>query len=338
MTHPFLSTRRWALTAAVAALATPIACTWAQAPAAFPTKPVVVYTAFAVGSGPDAVLRLVAHKLSQQWKQSVTVDNRPGGGGFIAIEAARRAAPDGHTLLQLDSEHLGALPHLYAKRNFQTLQVFLLQFFYPVAPLFRTPFLIAVPTQSTWKNVGDLITAAKKGPGQVSYGSWGVGSPGHLGGEWLDLVAGTQMTHVPYREVSQLFTSVANGDPAWSMASIPSSQGIYKAGKLRYLAVAGPRRIPQMPDVPTMAEAGGPAQIDVNSFVSLLAPKGVPAAVRSQIHADVLKVLQEPEVREKFQTFAFEPLSWPVEEIQKQAAIKSEQYKLLIQKANISLD
>lgn len=293
----------------------------------------VVYTAFAVGSGPDAVLRLVAHKLSQQWKQSVTVDNRPGGGGFIAIEAARRAAPDGHTLLQLDSEHLSALPHLYAKRNFQTLQVF-----DPVAPLFRTPFLIAVPTQSTWKNVGDLITAAKKGPGQVSYGSWGVGSPGHLGGEWLDLVAGTQMTHVPYREVSQLFTSVANGDPAWSMASIPSSQGIYKAGKLRYLAVAGPRRIPQMPDVPTMAEAGGPAQIDVNSFVSLLAPKGVPAAVRSQIHADVLKVLQEPEVREKFQTFAFEPLSWPVEEIQKQAAIKSEQYKLLIQKANISLD
>lgn len=333
MTHPFLSTRRWALTAAVAALATPIA--WAQAPAAasFPTKPVVVYTAFAVGSGPDAVLRLVAHKLSQQWKQSVTVDNRPGGGGFIAIEAARRAAPDGHTLLQLDSEHLSALPHLYAKRNFQTLQVF-----DPVAPLFRTPFLIAVPTQSTWKNVGDLITAAKKGPGQVSYGSWGVGSPGHLGGEWLDLVAGTQMTHVPYREVSQLFTSVANGDPSWSMASIPSSQGIYKAGKLRYLAVAGPRRIPQMPDVPTMAEAGGPAQIDVNSFVSLLAPKGVPAAVRSQIHADVLKVLQEPEVREKFQTFAFEPLSWPVEEIQKQAAIKSEQYKLLIQKANISLD
>ena len=333
MTHLFLPTRRWALTAAVATLATHTA--WAQAPAAasFPTKPVVVYTAFAVGSGPDAVLRLVAHKLSQQWKQSVTVDNRPGGGGFIAIEAARRAAPDGYTLLQLDSEHLSALPHLYAKRNFQTLQVF-----DPVAPLYRTPFLIAVPTQSPWKNVGDLIITAKKGPGQVSYGSWGVGSPGHLGGEWLDLVAGTQMTHVPYREVSQLFTSVANGDPAWSMASIPSSQGIYKAGKLRYLAVAGPRRIPQMPDVPTIAEAGGPAQIDVNSFVSLLAPKGVPAAVRSQIHADVLKVLQEPEVREKFQTFAFEPLSWSAEEIQKQAAIKSEQYKLLIQKANISLD
>ena len=165
-----------------------------------------------------------------------------------------------------------------------------------------------------------------------------MGSPGHLGGEWLDLVDGTQMTHVPFREVSQLFTSVANGDPAWSLASIPSSQGIYKAGKIRYLAVAGPRRIAQLPDVPTLAEAGGPAQVDVNSFVSLLAVKGVPAPVRAQIHADVLKVLQEPEVREKFNTFAFEPLSWSVEEIQRQAGVKSEQYKLLIQKANISLE
>ena len=329
---PSLRRRAFATAALLLCGAGTTGMAWAQSsPAAYPTKPVTLITAFAVGSGPDSVLRLVAQKLSLNWKQGVTVDNRPGGGGFIAIEAARRAAPDGHTLLQLDSEHLSALPHLYKKRNFQTLQAF-----DPVAPLFRTPFLVAVPTQSPWKNVGDLIAAAKKG--SVSYGSWGVGSPGHLGGEWLDLEAGTQMTHVPFREVSQLFTSVANGDPAWSLASIPSSQGIYKAGKIRYLAVAGPRRISQMPDVPTLAEAGGPAQVDVNSFVSLLAPKGVPAAVRAQIHADVLKVLQEPDVREKFHTFAFEPLSWSVEEIQRQAGVKSEQYKLLIQKSNISLD
>src|SRR5256885_7594456 len=86
--------------------------------------------------------------------------------------------------------------------------------------------------------MGDLIKAAKSEPGKVSYGSWGVGSPGHLGGEWLDFLTGSKMTHVPYREVSQLYTSVANGDPAWSFASIPSSQGIYKSGKIRYLAVA----------------------------------------------------------------------------------------------------
>lgn len=301
--------------------------------AGYPSHPVTVITAFAVGSGPDAVLRIVGEKLAARWKQSVTVDNRPGGGGFVAIEAARRARPDGYTLLQLDSEHVSALPYLYKKRNFVPLE-----HFDPVAPLFLTPFFVAVPTNSPWKNMGDLIKAAKAEPGKVSYGSWGVGSPGHLGGEWLDYLTGTRMTHVPYREVSQLFTSVANGDPAWSFASLPSSQGIYKSGKIRYIAVAAPKRIAQMPDVPTVAEAGGPAELDVNSFVSLLAPKGMNPALRNKIHGDVVSVLQDPQVREKFATFAFQPMSWSAAEMQQFARTKSEQYKLLIQKANISLD
>ena len=307
---------------------------WASAQTApYPAKQVNVITAFAVGSGPDAVLRLVGQKLGQRWKQPVTVENRPGGGGFVAIEAVRRAHPDGYTLLQLDSEHVSALPYLYAKRNFDTLK-----HFDAVAPLFLTPFFVAVPTQSPWKNMADLIKAAKAEPGRISYGSWGVGSPGHLGGEWLDYLTGSKMTHVPYREVSQLFTSVANGDPAWSFASIPSSQGIYRAGKLRYLAVASPQRNPQMPDVPTVAESGGPAELDVNSFVSLLAPKGIAPAVRDKIHADVVAVLQDPEVKEKFATFAFQPITWPLAQMDQFAKGKATQYKLLIQKAHISLD
>ena len=320
---------RMALSLACAGLAVPALAQGTD----YPNKPVTVYTAFAVGSGPDAVLRLVANRLAQQWKQSVTVDNRPGGGGFIAIEAVRRAAPDGHSLVQLDSEHLAALPSLYPSRHLDTLKAF-----DPVAPLFRTPFMVAVSAQSPWKNVSDLLAAAKAKPGSVSYGSWGVGSPGHLGAEWLEMLTGVEMVHAPYKEVSQLYTSVANGDVGWSFASIPSSQGVYKAGKLRYLAVAAPKRIPQLPEVPTVAEAGGPAALDVNSFVSLLAPKGVPAAVRAKIHADVLKVLAEPEVRERFNTFAFEPLNWSVEEILKQADTKATQYQALIKKANISLD
>lgn len=324
-------TRRALLGSAVLA-AVPLVHAQTAAPD-FPTKPVTLITAFAVGSGPDAVLRLVANKLSLQWKQTVTVDNRPGGGGFVAIEAARRGTSDGYTLLQLDSEHLAALPHLYKKRNFETLKTF-----DPVAPLFRTPFMVAVSAQSPWKNVGDLIAAAKAKPDAVSYGSWGVGSPGHLGGEWLDMLAGAPMAHVPYKEVSQLFTSVANGDVPWSFASIPSSQGVYKAGKIKYLAVAASKRIPQLPEVPTVAEAGGPAELDVNSFVVLVTPKGVPAPVRAKIHADVLKVLADSEVRERFYSFAFEPLAWSNEEILKNAETKSRQYLQLINKANISLD
>ena len=290
----------------------------AHAAEPFPSKPVTLVTAFAPGSGPDAVLRLVADKLGKTWNQRVVVDNKPGGGGFIAIEAAKRAAPDGYTLLQLDSEHLAALPLLYKARQFNTLKTF-----EPVVALFRTPFLVAVSAESNWKSMGDLIGAAKAAPGQVSFGSWGVGSPGHLGGEQLEMLSGISMQHVPFREVSQLYMSVGSGDVKWSFGSIPSSQGSFKAGKIRYLAVAAPRRIPQMPDVPTVAEAGGPAGLDVNSFVVLTAPRGLPAALRDKINADVQKALAEPDVKARFDTFAFENIGWSPEEIERQAAVKA---------------
>ena len=305
----------------------------AAQPASFPTKPVTIVTAFAAGSGPDAVLRQVSDKLSKLWNQPVLINNKPGGGGFIAIDATQRAAPDGYTLLQLDSEHLAALPLLYKSKGFVTLNSF-----DPVAPLFRTPFFVAVPTDSKWKNMKDLIADAKAAPKRVNFGSWGVGSPGHLGGEELELLTGAEMTHVAYREVSQLFSAVGAGDIQWSFGSLPSSQGIYKAGKLRYIAVAAAKRVPQMPDVPTIGEAGGPAGFEVNSFVVLVSPKGLPNDVRAKINADVLTVLADPEVKARFNTFAFETLNWSPEEIRKNAEAKGKVYEALVKRKNISLD
>jgi tripartite-type tricarboxylate transporter receptor subunit TctC len=299
----------------------------------FPNKPVTLVTAFAAGSGPDAVLRLVADKLGKTWNQRIVIDNKPGGGGFIAIEAARRGAPDGYTLLQLDSEHLAALPYLYKSRGFETLKTF-----EPVAALFRTPFLVAVGADSKVKTMADLVATAKAEPGRVTYGSWGVGSPGHLGAEQLELLTGAQMQHVPYREVSQLFTAVASGDVSWSFGSIPSSQGAYKAGKLRYIAIAAPRRIPQFPEVPTVGEAGGPSGLEVNSFVVLVAPRGMPVAVRDRINADVRKALAEPDIKARFDTFAFETLTWSPAEIEAQAAVKAATYGDLVRRKNISLE
>ncbi|MFZ5550173.1 MAG: Bug family tripartite tricarboxylate transporter substrate binding protein [Pseudomonadota bacterium] len=306
----------------------------APAAAAFPDKPVTLVTAFAPGSGPDAVLRMVAEKLGKRWDQRVLVENRSGGGGFIAIDATRRAAADGYTLLQLDSEHLAALPLLYKSRNFETLKAF-----EPVAALFRTPFLLAVAAESKLKTVSDVVASASSKPGRVSFGSWGIGSPGHLGGEQFEMLTRTEMQHVPYREVSQLFGSVAVGDVDWSFGSLPSSQGAFRAGKLRYLAVAAPKRLPQMPEVPTFAEAGGAtAGLEVNSFVVLVAPRGLPAAVRSQLNADVQKALSEPDVKARFETFAFEQLAWSPDEIERQAGVKSRTYAELVKRKNISLE
>ena len=299
----------------------------------YPTRLVTVTTPFAPGSGPDAVLRVVAEQLGKTWKQRVIVENKPGGGGFIAIDTVRRAAPDGYALLQLDSEHLAALPHLYRQRKFETLKAF-----DPAASLFRTPFLIAVPTQSPWKSLKDLTAAARAEGGKLAYGSWGVGSPGHLGAKLLEEKTGVTMEHVPYREVSQLYMSVGNNEVGWSFASIPSSHSAFQSGKIRYLAVAAPKRIPQMPDVPTVAEAGGPADIDVNSFVVLVAPKGLPEAVRTRINDDVAKVVSSPDVKARLDSFAFEPISWSAQEIGDNAQAKSTIYKDLIERANISLD
>jgi tripartite-type tricarboxylate transporter receptor subunit TctC len=290
----------------------------------YPNKSVTLITAFAPGSGPDATLRLVADKLGKLWNQRVQVENKPGGGGLIAMDAARRAAPDGYTLLQLDSDHLAAMPHLYKQRGAEAVKSF-----EPVASIFRTTFLVAVPADSKFKTLADIVGAAKAAPGKVSYGSWGVGSPGHLGGALLEMQTGIDMQHIPYREVSQLFMSVGAGDVSWSLGTLPSSSGAYKAGN---------KRLPQVPEVPTAAEAGGPKDFDVNAFVVLVSPKGLAPAVRAKINADVAKVLTDTEVKARFDTFAFEPIAWSPEEIGRNAEAKSKVYEELVKKANISLE
>lgn len=331
-TTPGLVGRRALL--AVAAGATLAATAPAQAQKSdFPNKPVTVMVAFSAGSGPDVLTRMVTNRLSAIWGQTVVVDNRPGGAGFVAIEAGRRAPADGYTLIMLDSEHLSAVPHLYKSRNFDPFKLLDL-----TAPLFRTNFIVAVPTQSPWNNMADLIKAAKAKPNGINYSSWGVGSPGHLGGEWLDTLAGTKMSHVPFKDTGQMVNAVASGEVQWSFTSIPSSMGQYKAGKIRYLAVSATSRTAQLPNVPTMTEAGGPAGLELNSFGVFVAPKGIPAAVRDKIHADVLKVLAEPEIKARLEGFAFEPLLWSNDETMRVINRKSEVYRDLITRGNISVE
>lgn len=338
-----LSRRHAALALAATALplrasrATPappdVGATASGAQARFPTRPVTLVTPFPPGSGPDAVLRALQAPLARRWGQPVVIQNRPGAGGLVALEATRHAAPDGHTLIQLDSEQLVALPLLYPSRGFVTLAAY-----DPVAPLFGTPFLLAVPTGSPWRSVADLLAAARAAPGQMAYGSWGIGSPGHLGGEQLALAAGVDMRHVPFRDSGQLSTALARGEVAWSLGSIPSSQGMYQAGKLRYLAVAGPRRIPQMPGLPTLAEAGGPPGVAQDSFVVLAAPKGMAAARQGQIAQDVARALRAPALQARLDGFAYQPLFWQAADTLRHAHEKARVYRQLIQRRGITLE
>lgn len=299
----------------------------------FPSKPVRVVTPFPAGSGPEVALRLVAEKLSRLWGKPVIVDNRPGASGFIAIEAVKRANPDGHELLQMDNAQMAAQPFLFKKLPYD-----LLRDFEPVTPTLRNYFFVTVPVNSRYKTMTDLIASAKAAPGQVNYGSWFVGSPGHIGAAMLETSTSTKMTHVPYKEMSQLYLAVGNQEVDWAFGSAASAGGMQRAGKTRYLAVAAPRRVAGFPEVPTVAESGGPAGFELSAWTALLAPKGTPKAVVEKIQKDVAAVLSEQDVKDKYSAMYYEPYSLNSEQFLQQLRTDSQRYGDTIKRLNISLD
>ena len=299
----------------------------------YPTKPVRIITPFPVGGGPDGVARLVADKLSRAWGQPVVVDNRPGGNGFIAIEAFKRGAKDGTDLIVLDNVHLSAYPSLFKKLPYDPATDF-----DTLLPFFKTYFYFTVASDSKYKTVGDLIADAKAHPGKLNYGSWSVGNPVHLGSELFESVTGTQMEHVIYKETTQLYTSVATGELAFALGSAATAGPLQRAGKLRFLASASPTRTAAFPDVPTVSESGGPKGFEVIGWNALAVPKGLPAPVADKIRRDIETALAEPDVIEKFKSFGYE--SFPTTRAQFDTFVQSESKRFadVIKAANVSLD
>ena len=299
----------------------------------FPTKPVRIITPFPVGSGPEGVLRMVADKLSRTWGKSVVVENRPGGNGFIAIDTFKRGASDGHDLIQLDSLHLSAYPHLFKKLPYDAKADF-----EPLLPLFKTYFFVTVAADSKYKKVSDIIADAKAHPGQLNYGSWSVGNPVHLGSALFESVTGTSMQHVVYKETSMLYSGVANGELSFALGSNATAGGLYRAGKLQYLAVAAPKRVSAFPQVPTIGESGGPAGFEVSGWTTVAAPRGLPKAVTDKIQRDIEKALAEPDVREKFASFAYEPFTLSREQLNAYIHNESSRFGVIVKKTQATLD
>lgn len=319
------------LTTLVASAALPA---MAQAPAStFPTKAVRIITPFPVGGGPDGIARLTADKLSRLWGQPVTVENRPGGNGFIAIDAWKRGAKDGTDLLILDNVHLAAYPTLFKKLPYDAAKDFNI-----VQPLFKTHFFFTVSTNSKFKNVGEIIAAAKAEPGKLNYGSWSVGNPVHLGTELFKSMTGTQMEHVIFKETTQLYTSVATGDIDFALGSAGTAGPMYHAGKLKLLAFAAPNRSPDFPDIPTVGESGGPKDFEIMGWNVVAAPPALPAAVTDKLRKDLVTILQDKDFLEKYKTFGYEPFPATPEEFKTTLKKETDLFRDVIRKANISLD
>lgn len=305
----------------------------ALAQSSYPARPIRIVTPFPAGQGPDVLLRNLAEKLGPALGQPVLIENKPGASGFVAFQAARLAPADGYTLVHMDSFHIGTQPHLFNKLPYSATQDF-----EPVTPLVRNYFFVVVPTASKWQTMGDLIASAKAKPDGVTYGSWGVASPAHLGGLMLESATGTRMTHVPYKESSQLYTGVANGELDWAIGSAASAGAMLQAGKVRFLAAAAPTRIAGYDKVPTAAETGAPAPWAVGGWNGLLAPKGTPKDIVAKLNEAIAKVMQTPDMRSKLTLFTYEPYTMSPAEMGKLMEQEVAAWGPLIQKSGIKLD
>lgn len=299
----------------------------------FPTRQVRIITPFPVGSGPDGIARLMADRLAKAWGKPVLVENRPGGNGFVAIDAFKRAATDGHDLIQLDNVHLTAYPHLFKRLPYDPAKDF-----DPLLPLQKAYFLFVTAKSSPYNNLGDLVRDARARPGQVNYGSWSIGNPVHLGSARFATATRLDMTHVVYKETTQLYTSVANGELNFALGSSGSTAPLYQSGKIKYLAVAASKRLAALPDVPTLAEAGGPADLEVSGWTTLAAPPGLPAAVTEKIRRDVIAALDDPAIQARFVTFGYTPFPISREDFARYIKDESATMATVIKATKASLD
>jgi len=270
----------------------------------YPTKAVHIVSPYPTGISPDVAARLVGERLSKAWGQPVVVEPRPGANGFIAIGAAKKAAPDGHELLLVGNAHLTINPHVFKNIPYDPEQDFI-----PVSLIYRAPFFIVVAANGPYRTLPDLVAAARANPERITYSTPYVGSLPHLGGAMLAALTDTKMQAVHFKEGPQIYTSVANGDVSFSVASAGSATPLVKAGRLKFLAIAAPERLASQPDVPTIKEAGGPAGYEVESWVGFVAPRGTPPELARRIAADVAAALADPELRERYRNLGLEPVA-----------------------------
>jgi tripartite-type tricarboxylate transporter receptor subunit TctC len=299
----------------------------------WPTRPVRIITPFPAGGGPETVARMVADKLQKKWGKPVIVENKPGANGFLAIDAFKRGAQDGHDLIQLDNVHLVVYQHLFKKLPYDPVKDF-----EPITPLFRTYFFVGVPTNSKYKTVGDLVADARARPAALNYGSWSVGNPVHLGSAQLEALTHTQMQHVIYKETSMLYTAVANGELQFALGSMATAGPLQRAGRIRFIAVTAPRRHPAFPDLPTVAESGGPAGYEATGWTTIAAPKNLPKAVADKIQRDIEAALAEPDIKERYATFGYDLFPVTREQFGNFMVTESAKYADIVKRFNIALD
>ena len=259
----------------------------------WPAKPVRLVVAYPPGGGIDVMARQIAEKLTAAWGQPVVVENRPGANTIVATDAVAKSAADGYTLLFTTDATFSINPHLYSKMPFDTQRDFT-----PVTMLVLLQQLLVAHPSLQADTLSQLISLAKSDPGKINYASYGSGSQPHLSGEMLKFKAGIDLVHVPYKGISLAVPAVMAGEVQLTFSGIASSLGPLRSGRIRAIAIGGPKRSPIWPNLPTFTELGYP-EVETHAWFGLFLPAGSPKEAVSKIHFDVKRILEEPDFRQK---------------------------------------
>ena len=273
----------------IAALALCIAAPLATAQD-YPTKPIKLIVPFPPAGGTDIMSRVVAQKLTEANKWTVIVDNKPGAGGNIGVDAAAKAQPDGYTLVMGQTSNLAINPTLYASLPYDPLKDL-----EPVVLVGEGPIALAVRAESPLKTIADLVAAAKAKPGSITMATPGNGTVSHLAGVRLMQTAGVKFEHIPYKGAAAALPDLMNGTVDFYAASVPSVQGQVASGRLRLLAVMSKRRSPIFPNVPTVGETY--KGFEAVTWFGILAPRGTPPSIVAKLNAEINKAIKDPAVK-----------------------------------------
>lgn len=302
---------------------------WAQS---YPSKPVRIVVPFSAGGGTDIFARLIGRKLGDNLGQPFVVDNRAGGSGIIGLGIVARAEPDGYTLLMGTNGTQASNPAVYSKLPYDTLKDFA-----SISLIADSPFILLVNPSLPVTSVKDLIEYAKARPGQLSYGSSGVGQSSHLGFELFNRLAGITAIHVPFKGLPPATAETMAGNLTMTWDTITASAPHIRAKKLRALGIGSAQRSPLLPEIPTISEAGIPG-FQLSSWYAMFAPAGTPAEIVRLLQREIVKVLADPEVRERFAGLGAEAIGSTPEELT--AAIKRDLalWQKIAREANVKIE
>jgi tripartite-type tricarboxylate transporter receptor subunit TctC len=318
----------------IAAVVVAVLCTAAPPAAAelISSRPITIVIPFTPGASADTLQRIVGRKVSEDTGQTLVFESRPGGGGVIGATAVKQAAPDGQTLLQANAGTHGANSALYANLPYDPVKDFR-----PITLLWSFPQLLAVPFDSPAKSVADLVELAAAKPGGLSFASQGTGSAGHLIGEMFKVRTGAHMVHVPYRGAGPAALDLAAGRVDFFFASYSSLLSFLQAQKVRPLAVTSPRRLPALPDTPTMREVGF-AGIELDAWFGLMAPAGTPDAVIDKLNTAFVKAVHDPGVLKQLAEQGADPLTSTPAEFARFIGTEIERFAKIVKQLGVKVE